>query len=59
MMKLTAEMKESLSSAKLAYLATSSKNRVHDVIPIAGFNLLDDETLLIPDQYFKKKRSRT
>ena len=54
MVKLTTEMKESLTSTKLAYLATSSKNRVPNVVPIAGFQLLDDETLLISDQYFKK-----
>jgi predicted pyridoxine 5'-phosphate oxidase superfamily flavin-nucleotide-binding protein len=54
MVKLTTEMKESLASTKLAYLATSSKNRVPNVVPIAGFKLLDDETLLISDQYFNK-----
>jgi uncharacterized protein len=54
MVKLTTEMKESLSSTKLAYLATCSKNHVPNVVPIAGFKLLDDETLLISDQYFRK-----
>lgn len=54
MVKLTTDMKESLTSTKLVYLATSSKDRVPNVVPIAGFKLLDDETLLISDQFFKK-----
>ncbi len=54
MVTLTPEIKESLLAAKLAFLATSSKNSIPNVVPIAAFTLLDDETLLISDQYFNK-----
>ncbi|HUH79154.1 MAG TPA: pyridoxamine 5'-phosphate oxidase family protein [Methanoregula sp.] len=54
MVKLTDEMKESLAGTRLAFLATSSKDRVPNVVPIGAFRLLDDGTLLISDQFFKK-----
>ena len=54
MVKLTDEMKESLTGTKLVFLATSSKNSTPDVVPIGAFKLVDDETLLISDQFFSK-----
>ena len=54
MVKLTEEMKESLGGTKLAFLATSSKDSTPNVVPIGAFKLLDDGTLLISDQFFKK-----
>ncbi|HVN73726.1 MAG TPA: pyridoxamine 5'-phosphate oxidase family protein [Methanoregula sp.] len=54
MVKLTEEMKESLAGTKLAFLATSSKDSTPNVVPIGAFKLLDDGTLLISDQFFKK-----
>ncbi|MFA4876299.1 MAG: pyridoxamine 5'-phosphate oxidase family protein [Methanoregula sp.] len=54
MVKLTEEIKESLKGTKLVFLATSSKECRPNVIPIAAFKLLDDETLLISDQFFNK-----
>jgi len=54
MVNLTDDIKESLTGTKLVYLATSSKDRVPNVVPIGAFKLLDDETLLISDQFFKK-----
>ncbi len=54
MVNLTDDIKESLAGTKLVYLATSSKDRVPNVVPIGAFKLLDDETLLISDQFFKK-----
>ncbi len=54
MVKLTGEMKESLTGTKLMFLATSSKNSTPNVVPIGAFKLLDDETLLISDQFFSK-----
>jgi predicted pyridoxine 5'-phosphate oxidase superfamily flavin-nucleotide-binding protein len=54
MVKLTDEMKESLTGTKLLFLATSSKNSTPNVVPIGAFKLLDDETLLISDQFFSK-----
>ncbi|PKL56430.1 MAG: flavin-nucleotide-binding protein, partial [Methanomicrobiales archaeon HGW-Methanomicrobiales-5] len=54
MVKLTDEMKESLTGTKLVYLATSSKKSMPNVIPIGAFKVMDDETLLISDQFFSK-----
>jgi predicted pyridoxine 5'-phosphate oxidase superfamily flavin-nucleotide-binding protein len=54
MVKLTDEMKESLTGTKLVFLATSSKKGLPNVVPIGAFKLLDDETLLISDQFFNK-----
>lgn len=54
MVTLTPEIKESLRGAKLAFLATSSKNGIPNVVPIAAFRLVDDGTMLISDQFFNK-----
>ena len=54
MVKLTDEMKESLAGTKLVFLATASKNSAPNVVPIGAFKLMDDETLLISDQFFSK-----
>jgi len=54
MVKLTDEVKESLAGAKLVYLATSSQDRVPNVVPIAAFKIRDDGTMLISDQFFNK-----
>ncbi|MDD4484022.1 MAG: pyridoxamine 5'-phosphate oxidase family protein [Methanoregula sp.] len=54
MVKLTAEIKESLAGTKLVYFATASKSGIPNAVPIGAFKLLDDETLLVSDQYFNK-----
>lgn len=54
MVTLTEEIKESLRGSKIAFLATSSKNGIPNVVPIAAFKLLDDGTMLISDQFFTK-----
>jgi len=54
MVKLTDEMKESLAGTKLAFIATAAKDGTPNVVPIGAFKLLDDGTLLISDQFFKK-----
>jgi len=54
MIKVTEEIKESLKSTKIAYLATASTDGTPNVVPIGAFKFLDDETLLISDQYFGK-----
>ena len=54
MVKVTEEIKESLKGTKIAFLATSSQDGVPNVVPIAAFKFLDDETLLISDQFFNK-----
>lgn len=54
MVKLTDQIKESLTGTKTAFLATASKDGTPNVVPIGAFKLLDDETLLISDQFFQK-----
>jgi len=54
MVKLTDEMKGSLTGTKLVFLATASTKGVPNVVPIGAFKLMDDDTLLISDQYFNK-----
>jgi len=54
MVALTPEIRDSLTGTKTVFLATASWNRVPNVVPIGAFKILDDETLLISDQYFHK-----
>jgi len=54
MVTLTNEIKESLAATKLAFFATSAKDRTPNVVPIAAFKVLEDGTLLISDQFFNK-----
>jgi predicted pyridoxine 5'-phosphate oxidase superfamily flavin-nucleotide-binding protein len=54
MVKLTDEIKESLAGTKIVFLATAGKDCMPNAVPIGAFKLLDDETLLISDQFFNK-----
>lgn len=54
MAKVTEEIKESMKNAKIAFLSTASKDGIPNVVPIGAFKFLDDETLLISDQFFNK-----
>jgi uncharacterized protein len=54
MVTLTTEIKESLTGTRTIFLATASKNSMPNAVPIGAFKLLDDETILISDQFFKK-----
>ena len=54
MIALTPEIKESLQAAKIAFLATASKEGIPNVVPVAAFKARDGGTLLISDQYFNK-----
>jgi len=54
MIQVTEEIKESLKSTKIAYLSTAAKDGTPNVVPIGAFKFLDDATLLISDQFFKK-----
>jgi hypothetical protein len=54
MIKLTDEIKESLTGTKIVFLATSSKDNTPNAVPIGAFRILDDGTLLISDQFFNK-----
>lgn len=54
MVRLTDDIKESLTCVKTIYLATCSRDGIPNVAPMGAFKLLDDETLLISDQYMNK-----
>jgi uncharacterized protein len=54
MVKLTNDIKESLAAAKYAWLAATTKDGTPNVVVVAAVRLLDDESLLISDQYFLK-----
>ena len=54
MVKLTSEIKDSLTGTRIVFLATSSKDCTPNAVPIGAFKVLDDETLLISDQFFNK-----
>ena len=54
MVKLTNDIKDTLAAAKLAWLATATKDGTPNVVVVAAVRLLDDESLLISDQYFLK-----
>jgi uncharacterized protein len=54
MVTLTSEIKESLAGTKIVFLATATNAGTPNVVPIAAFKLLDDERLLISDQFFNK-----
>lgn len=47
-------MKESLKGVKNIYMATCSKDGTPNVAPMGAFKLMDDETMLISDQYMNK-----
>jgi uncharacterized protein len=54
MVKLTDEIKDSLTGTKTVFIASSGKDSTPNVVPIGAFRLLDDETMLISDQFFNK-----
>jgi uncharacterized protein len=54
MVMVTDEIRESLAGTKTLFLATASNEGIPNVVPIGAFTLLDDETLLISDQFFLK-----
>ncbi|NLN38478.1 MAG: flavin-nucleotide-binding protein [Smithella sp.] len=54
MVKVTQEIKDSLKATKVMYLSTASKDGSPNVVPIGAVKFLDDETLLISDQFFNK-----
>ena len=54
MIKVTNVIKDSLKSTKIAFLSTAAKDGSPNVVPIGAFKFLDDETLLISDQFFNK-----
>ncbi len=57
MVKLTEEVKESIKGVKNIFLATSSKAGVPNVIPMGAFKVIDDERILLSDQFMQKSLS--
>ncbi len=54
MVKLTQEIKDTIVLGTVYFFATSSKAGVPNAVPIKALKLLDDETILVSDQYFGK-----
>jgi predicted pyridoxine 5'-phosphate oxidase superfamily flavin-nucleotide-binding protein len=54
LVKLTEEIKESMKGVKTIFLATSTKSGMPNVVPMGAFKILDDETMLLSDQFMQK-----
>lgn len=56
MSKLTEEVKQTLAQTKVIPVATASKEGLPNVIPFAFVKCLDEETLLLADNFMNKSR---
>lgn len=54
MVKMPADVRETLQKQKPIPIATSSKNGTPNVVYIAFLKILDDENIMIGDNYFNK-----
>ena len=54
MAKLTQRIKEIFEKQETVVLATASKEGIANVVPVNAKKILDDETILISDQFFNK-----
>ena len=54
MAKMNARMKEIFEKQEPVVLATATKNGAPNVVPITAKKILDDETILVSDQFFNK-----
>ncbi|OPY25942.1 MAG: Pyridoxamine 5'-phosphate oxidase [Methanocella sp. PtaU1.Bin125] len=54
MVKLTQEIKDTITMGTVYFFATSSKGGAPNVVPIKALKVMDDETILVSDQYFGK-----
>jgi predicted pyridoxine 5'-phosphate oxidase superfamily flavin-nucleotide-binding protein len=54
MVKMPAEVRETLEKQKPVPIATASKNGVPNVVFIGLLKIIDDETLMIADNFFYK-----
>jgi hypothetical protein len=54
MVKLTQQIKDTLTMGTVYFFATSSKAGIPNAVPIKALKVLDDETILVSDQYFGK-----
>jgi len=57
MAKLTQRIKEIFEKQGTVVLATASKEGMPNVVPVNAKKILDDETILISDQFFNKTLS--
>lgn len=57
MAALTERMKEIFEQQQVFVFATADKNGIPNAVPVSAVKLLDDETVLISDQFFKKTLS--
>jgi len=56
MAQLTDEVKKAISQQEVFPVATSSQNRVPNVVYIKYLKVIDDKTVLIADNYLNKTR---
>lgn len=54
MAKMTQRMREIFEKQETLVLATASKDGIPNVVPINAKKIIDEETLLISDQFFQK-----
>jgi len=54
MAKMNQRMKEIFEKQEIVVLATATKNGAPNVVPITAKKILDDETILVSDQFFNK-----
>jgi len=54
MASLSERMKEIFAKQGIFVLGTADSNGVPNVVPVGAVKILDDETILVSDQYFRK-----
>ena len=54
MVKLTQQIKDTIVLGTVYFFATSSKAGIPNAVPIKALKVLDDETVLVSDQFFGK-----
>ena len=54
MARMTERMKQLLMEVKTASFATSDPHGIPNVVPVGAKKIIDDETILISDQFFNK-----
>lgn len=54
MAKLTQRIREMFEKQETVVLATASKEGIPNVVPVNAKKIIDDETILISDQFFNK-----
>jgi predicted pyridoxine 5'-phosphate oxidase superfamily flavin-nucleotide-binding protein len=54
MAKMTQRMQELFDKVRIAVLSTATPDGIPNAVPVGAKKILDDETVLISDQYFNK-----